>query len=65
VVRQVEEALEPFDPRPHWGKVFTVPPTVLRGRYPRVGEFRALVESLDPAGTFTNAFVGDFLHPLS
>jgi xylitol oxidase len=65
VVRQVEEALEPFDPRPHWGKVFTVPPTVLRGRYPRVGEFRALMESLDPAGTFTNAFVGDFLHPLS
>ncbi|WP_406174738.1 FAD-binding protein [Streptomyces sp. NBC_00996] len=65
VVRQVEEALEPFDPRPHWGKVFTVPPTVLSGRYPRVGEFGALVESLDPAGTFTNAFVGDFLHPIS
>lgn len=25
VVRRVEEALEPFDPRPHWGKVFTTP----------------------------------------
>ncbi|WP_369250015.1 FAD-binding protein [Streptomyces sp. R41] len=65
VVRRVEEALEPFDPRPHWGKVFTVPSAVLRERYPRLGEFRALVDSLDPAGTFTNTFVGDFLHPLS
>ncbi|WP_330308168.1 MULTISPECIES: FAD-binding protein [unclassified Streptomyces] len=65
VVRRVEEALEPFEPRPHWGKVFTVAPTVLRGRYPRWGEFRTLVDSLDPGGKFTNTFVGDFLHPLS
>ncbi|MFF4349535.1 FAD-binding protein [Streptomyces sp. NPDC001530] len=65
VVRRVEEALEPFEPRPHWGKVFTVPSAVLRGRYPRLGEFGALVDALDPAGKFTNAFVGDFLHPLS
>ncbi|MFF3406117.1 FAD-binding protein [Streptomyces sp. NPDC002742] len=65
VVRRVERALEPFGPRPHWGKVFTVPPTVLRERYPRLAGFRALVDELDPAGTFTNAFVGDFLRPLS
>ncbi|WP_327432719.1 D-arabinono-1,4-lactone oxidase [Streptomyces sp. NBC_01236] len=65
VVRRVEEALEPFEPRPHWGKVFTTAPAVLRGRYPRWGEFRTLVDSLDPEGKFTNAFVGDFLHPLS
>jgi xylitol oxidase len=65
VVRRVERALEPFGPRPHWGKVFTVPPTVLRERYPRLAEFRALADELDPAGTFTNAFVGDFLQPLS
>lgn len=61
VVRQVEEALEPFDPRPHWGKVFTTPADVLRGRYPRLGDFRALVDSLDPAGKFTNAFVRNVL----
>jgi xylitol oxidase len=65
VVRRVERALEPFGPRPHWGKVFTVPPTVLRERYARLAEFRALADELDPAGTFTNAFVGDFLQPLS
>jgi xylitol oxidase len=65
VVRRVEEALEPFDPRPHWGKVFTQRSAALRERYPRLPEFRALVDALDPAGTFTNAFVRDFLHPLS
>ncbi|MFF9622890.1 FAD-binding protein [Streptomyces griseosporeus] len=56
-VRRVEEALEPFEPRPHWGKVFTTPAGVLRERYPRLGDFRRLVAELDPAGKFTNAFV--------
>lgn len=61
VVRQVEEALDTFEPRPHWGKVFAVPAGVLRGRYPRLGDFRTLVRELDPAGKFTNAFVRDVL----
>lgn len=65
VVRRVEEALEPFDPRPHWGKVFTTPGEVLRGRYPRLGDFWALAETMDPAGKFTNTFVRDFVQPLS
>lgn len=65
VVRRVEEALEGLDARPHWGKVFTVPGEVLRGRYPRWADFRALVTSLDPGGKFTNTFVRDFLHPRS
>ncbi|MEW2166251.1 D-arabinono-1,4-lactone oxidase [Streptomyces sp. NPDC007084] len=65
VVRRVEQALEPFAPRPHWGKVFAVPAQALRERYPRLPEFRALVDSLDPAGTFTNAFVEDVLPPRS
>ncbi|MFD7433156.1 D-arabinono-1,4-lactone oxidase [Streptomyces sp. NPDC059861] len=57
VVRRVEEALEAFDARPHWGKVFTMPGTVLRERFPELPGFRALVEDLDPAGKFSNAFV--------
>ncbi|MET9255046.1 FAD-binding protein [Streptomyces sp. NPDC003717] len=56
-VRRVEAALEPFAPRPHWGKVFATPADVLRGRYPRLADFRALAGALDPAGKFTNAFV--------
>ncbi|MFJ4950026.1 FAD-binding protein [Streptomyces sp. NPDC088760] len=61
VVRRLEEVLEPFDPRPHWGKVFGIPSAVLRGRYTRLADFRALVRSLDPVGTFSNTFVRDLL----
>ncbi|MEU6465574.1 FAD-binding protein [Streptomyces sp. NPDC046976] len=61
VVRGLEEALEPFGPRPHWGKVFGMPPALVRGRYERLDDFRALVRDLDPAGKFTNAFVGEVL----
>jgi xylitol oxidase len=61
VVRRVEEALTPFDPRPHWGKVFTMAAPVVRGRYPQMAEFRNLAAELDPTGTFRNAFVGEVL----
>jgi xylitol oxidase len=61
VVRRLEAALEPFDPRPHWGKVYAVPGEVLRGRYPRLADFRALARNLDPEGKFTNPFVADVL----
>ncbi|MFJ2946339.1 D-arabinono-1,4-lactone oxidase [Streptomyces sp. NPDC087226] len=61
VVRRLEEALAPFDPRPHWGKVFTTPAAGLRARYPRLDDFRDTVEDLDPRGTFSNTFVRDVL----
>ncbi|MFI9566262.1 FAD-binding protein [Streptomyces rishiriensis] len=61
VVRAVEGALEPFEPRPHWGKVFQLPPDAVRGRYPRIDDFTALARVLDPAGKFSNAFVRDVL----
>ncbi|WP_338895419.1 FAD-binding protein [Streptomyces sp. TG1A-60] len=61
VVRQVEEALAPFGARPHWGKVFAVPAAALRASYPRLGDFRTLADTLDPAGKFRNAFVREVL----
>ncbi|MFJ3303678.1 FAD-binding protein [Streptomyces sp. NPDC086549] len=61
VVRRVEEALDAFDPRPHWGKVFTVPATEIRRRYARLADFRALAQELDPGRKFANAFVRDAL----
>ncbi|MEV6838259.1 FAD-binding protein [Streptomyces sp. NPDC051133] len=61
VVRRLEEALAPFEPRPHWGKVYDIPSTVVRGRYARLDDFRTLARSLDPAGIFTNAFVRNLL----
>ncbi|MEU6316737.1 FAD-binding protein [Streptomyces sp. NPDC047009] len=57
VVRLVEQALDAFAPRPHWGKVFTVPARVLGERYPRLGDFTTSAVELDPSGKFRNAFV--------
>ncbi|MGW2703186.1 FAD-binding protein [Streptomyces sp. NPDC001340] len=61
VVRRLEAALDPFDPRPHWGKVFTLPATVVGRRYEHLADFRTLAQALDPTGKFTNAFVRDVL----
>ncbi|MFF9038402.1 FAD-binding protein [Streptomyces sp. NPDC014892] len=61
VVRRVEEVLAPFAARPHWGKVFTVSAADLGALYPRLGDFRALAEVLDPAGKFRNTFVREVL----
>ncbi|MGW5215759.1 FAD-binding protein [Streptomyces sp. NPDC004051] len=61
VVRRLEEALAPFEARPHWGKVFTTPAADLRARYPRLDDFRTLARTLDPGGKFTNTFVRDVL----
>lgn len=49
----VEAALSPFEPRPHWGKLFLMSLPA----HPRRNDFRALMRVLDPAGKFTNAFI--------
>jgi len=50
----IEDALAPFEARPHWGKLFH---TVERSRYPRLPDFVELAERLDPDGKFRNRFV--------
>jgi xylitol oxidase len=57
VLASLEEALEPFAPRPHWGKLFVAPRAVLAGRYERLDAFGALVARLDPRGAFANAWL--------
>ncbi len=61
VVGLVERQLAPYAPRPHWAKIFTVPPDQVRAGYPRLADFRALVAELDPAGKFGNAFTARYL----
>jgi xylitol oxidase len=56
VIEKVEAALRPFNYRPHWGKVFTADGKYLSSVYPKMSEFKALVEALDPASTFENTF---------
>jgi len=50
----IERALEPFDARPHWGKLFN---TLRRDLYPKLPDFVALAEEFDPEGKFRNAFL--------
>jgi xylitol oxidase len=61
VLAMIEERLAPFEARPHWGKLFTVTPEVLRSRYDRMDDFRELAHQIDPAGTFANEFVGRYV----
>jgi len=54
---KIEAQLAPFDPRPHWGKLFTMPAADLQQRYPKYGDFKRLVQQYDPNGKFSNAFL--------
>jgi xylitol oxidase len=54
MVRRVEDALAPFAARPHWGKVYDRHEPADR---PRLADFRALADRVDPAGTFRNVMV--------
>ncbi|MCP2369555.1 xylitol oxidase [Agromyces terreus] len=54
----LQAALAPFDARPHWGKLFDVASAVADGRmsrvYPRLADFAALRDRLDPNRVFGN-----------
>ena len=61
VIEKVEAALRPFNYRPHWGKVFTADAQYLNSVYPKMSEFKALIEALDPNKKFENTFTRRFL----
>ena len=62
VLPMIEKQLEPFAPRPHWGKLFTVAPAELQKRYARLAEFEAMLKRLDPEGKFRNEFIAHNLY---
>ncbi len=57
----IEAALAPFEPRPHWGKLFTMSPAAVQTRYEKLPAFTALIERVDPSGKFRNAFVNRYV----
>lgn len=57
VVAQIEDALSPFEARPHWGKVFHADAAAIALLYKRHSDFVRLVERLDPRGAFRNAWL--------
>ncbi|MFD7896818.1 D-arabinono-1,4-lactone oxidase [Streptomyces sp. NPDC059743] len=60
VLAAIEEALAPFDARPHWGKVFTMGPERVRELYERYADFEAFIAKLDPRGVFRNELIGRY-----
>ena len=61
--RLVARVLEPYSPRPHWGKLHGLDAELLRTRYPRFDEFVRLRDGADPAGVFSNAYLDRVLGP--
>lgn len=57
----LEAALAPFNPRPHWGKLFLMDPTQIQAAYPRLADFQTLSQELDPTGKFRNAYVDKYI----
>ncbi|MGD0555627.1 MAG: FAD-binding protein [Streptosporangiaceae bacterium] len=53
VLPLIESALAPFEPRAHWGKVFS---PSMGFPYPRLADFAALADRYDPGGKFRNSF---------
>ncbi|WP_446692562.1 FAD-binding protein [Rufibacter immobilis] len=58
----LEEKLEPFEVRPHWGKLFTMAPKALQARYERLEDFKQLLQQHDPEGKFRNKFLAHYLY---
>ena len=51
ILIKIEDALAPYEPRPHWAKVFGDTFDFAR-LYPKLSDFSALVDQYDPKGTF-------------
>jgi xylitol oxidase len=62
VLPLIERELAPFEVRPHWGKLFTLPPAQLQQRYEQCDAFKDLVRQYDPHGTFRNQFLATNLY---
>lgn len=57
VLPAIEAALEPFAPRPHWGKLFTLEAAQLAERYDKLADFRWMAGYFDPRGKFGNDYL--------
>ncbi len=57
MVARIEDALAPFEARPHWGKVFHADATTIAPLYKRHTDFVRLMKRLDPRRAFRNAWL--------
>ena len=60
----VEAIMDDHGGRPHWGKLHYQTAATLAPRYPEWDTFRNWRAKLDPAGTFSNAYLDRVLGPI-
>jgi xylitol oxidase len=60
----IEAELAPFNPRPHWGKLFKLAPATLHTRYEKLPDFLKTIHEYDPEGKFRNAFLDLNIYPI-
>jgi xylitol oxidase len=53
----IEKKLARFEPRPHWAKLFTIPPSRIGALYKRLPDYEALLAQYDPHGKLRNTFL--------
>ncbi len=63
VLPELEQALAPFEPRPHWAKLSSMPAATVRSRFPKLRDFAILARQIDPAGKFGNRRLQELLGP--
>jgi alditol oxidase len=61
VLADVEAALAPFGPRPHWGKLSTIPAATVADRYPAIDDFVRLLAEFDGQAKFRSEFADAYL----
>ena len=60
----VEQIMNDYVGRPHWGKMHYQTAATLAHRYPEWNTFQAMRAKLDPTGTFRNAYTDRVLGPI-
>jgi alditol oxidase len=61
VLPRIEEALVPFQARPHWAKLFTMSYDQLQSLYEKLPDFQRLLQHYDPQGKFRNDFLEKYI----
>lgn len=61
VLPVIEKELGPYQPRPHWGKLFTISRSELRKRYEQFDSFLQLAKQYDPNCKFRNEFLTTYI----
>lgn len=62
VLPLIEQELDPFNVRPHWGKLFMMSPHKLKSKYEKLPDFQKMIKEYDPNGKFRNEFLSKYIY---